>query len=109
VEYDNEAIVYFRPPGNMPDLASQVARAVNGHRQLRPHASKSKIALPLRTAAAKALRGAFRDPVGAASMVLGFAAVPYYRSRLAEAGISSKWHTASSSKALDYQKLRSNF
>lgn len=110
VEYDKEAIVYFRPPGNMPDLASQVARAANGHRQLRRHASRSKIGLPLRTAAAKALRGAFKDPVGAASAVLGFAVIPYYKSRLAEAGVStSKWHTATSSKALDYQKLRSNF
>ncbi|HEY8140536.1 MAG TPA: glycosyltransferase family 2 protein [Nitrososphaera sp.] len=109
VEYEREAVVYFRPPGNMPDLASQVARAANGHRQLRPQASKSKIALPLRTAAAKALRGAFKDPLGAASTVLGFAVIPYYKSRLAEAGVSSKWHTASSSKALDYQKLRSNF
>jgi glycosyltransferase involved in cell wall biosynthesis len=110
VEYDNEAVVYFRPPGNMPDLASQVARAANGHRQLRSHASESKIGLPLRTAAAKALRGAFRDPVGAASAILGFAVIPYYKSRLADAGVSSfKWHTASSSKVLDYQKLRSSF
>jgi hypothetical protein len=64
----------------------------------------------LRTAAAKALRGAFRDPVGAASAILGFAVIPYYKSRLADAGVSSfKWHTASSSKVLDYQKLRSSF
>jgi cellulose synthase/poly-beta-1,6-N-acetylglucosamine synthase-like glycosyltransferase len=109
VEYEKEAIVYFRPPGNMPDLASQVARAANGHRQLRSHASKSKIGLPLRTAAAKALRGALKDPLGAASAVLGFAVIPYYRSRITEGVSTSKWHTAASSKALDYQKLRSNF
>jgi glycosyltransferase involved in cell wall biosynthesis len=109
VDYDNDAIVYFRPPGNMSDLASQVVRAADGHRQLRPQASKSRIALPLRTAAANALRVAFKDPVGAASTVLGFAVIPYYRSRLAEAAVSSKWHAASSSKALDYQKLRSSF
>jgi len=110
VVYDGGAIVYFRPATSMPDFASQIVRAVNGHGQLRDYASRFRIDLPVRTAAANVIKNAAKDPVGAASAAIGFVMMPYYRSKLTEAGVNSaKWQTAQTSKSIDYQQLRSSF
>lgn len=107
VVYDDDAIVYFKPANQMQDLASQVIRAINGHKQIKDYISKFEIDLPTRVAIMKALKNAVVDPVGAISVAIGYSTIPYYRSKLATAGTNSaKWHTAESSKTIDYNQLK---
>ncbi|HEX2615491.1 MAG TPA: glycosyltransferase [Nitrososphaera sp.] len=108
VAYNDGAIVYFKPASSMQDLASQVVRAVNGHNQIKDYVSRFKIGLPPRVAFAQLVKNAMSDPAGAASVALGYSMVPYYRSRLAQTD-SAKWHTAQSSKSIDYQQLKARF
>ena len=44
--YNDNAIVYFKPANNIHDLASQVMRAVNGHKQIEDYVSLFSIGLP---------------------------------------------------------------
>jgi glycosyltransferase involved in cell wall biosynthesis len=108
VFYDDDAIVYFKPPESLQDMISQVVRAVNGHNQIKDYASSLGLNLPPYAAVAQALKNAVIDPVGAASAMIGYCLVPYYRSRLAGAD-SAKWHTAESSKTIDYEQLKARF
>lgn len=108
VAYNDDAIVYFKPASSMQDLASQVVRAANGHNQIKDYVSRFKIGLPPQVAVAHAVKNAMSDPAGAASVAIGYSMVPYYRSRLAQTD-SAKWHTAQSSKAIDYQQLKARF
>ena len=108
VTYNDNALVYFRPPGNVRDLASQVVRAVNGHNRMKDMISTLGIGLPPYIAAAEALKNSIRDPVGAASTILAYSMIPYYSSRLKHTD-SAKWHTATSSKEIDYQQLKARF
>lgn len=108
VIYNDGAIVYFKPANNIHDLASQVMRAVNGHKQIEEYVSSCGISLPRRVAIAHAVRNAAKDPLGALSVTLGYSLIPYYRSRL-EHTDTAKWHTAASSKAMNYQQLKTRF
>lgn len=108
VIYNDGAIVYFKPANNIHDLASQVMRAVNGHKQIEEYVSSCGISLPRRVAIAHAVRNAAKDPLGALSVTLGYSLIPYYRSRL-EHTDTAKWHTAASSKAINYQQLKTRF
>lgn len=108
IAYNDDAVVYFKPPANMQDMASQVARAVNGHDQIKDRISRLRIGLPPQVAAAQVLKNALMYPAGAVSAVIGYSLMPYYRSRLKRTD-SAKWHTADSSKAIDYQQLRARF
>jgi glycosyltransferase involved in cell wall biosynthesis len=108
VAYDDDAVVYFKPPSNLQDLASQVVRAINGHDQIKDHVSRLQIELPPHVAVAQALKNAAMDPAGAVSTMIGYSLIPYYMSRLEDAD-SAKWHTADSSKAIDYQQIRARF
>lgn len=108
VIYNDGAIVYFKPANNIHDLASQVMRAVNGHKQIEEYVSSCDISLPRRVAIAHAVRNAAKDPLGALSVTLGYSLIPYYRSRL-EHTDTAKWHTAASSKAMNYQQLKTRF
>jgi len=108
VIYDDKAIVYFRPANDMHDLASQVIRAVNGHYQIKEYVSSFGIRLPQQVAIVHALKNTLKDPLGAASVAIGYLLIPYYRSKLEHID-KAKWHTAASSKAIDYQELKSRF
>jgi glycosyltransferase involved in cell wall biosynthesis len=108
VAYNDDAVVYFKPANSMQDLASQVVRAVNGHDQIKDRVSRLKIGLPPYVAGAQALKNAAMDPAGAFSAVIGYSMMPYYMSRLKHTD-SAKWHTADSSKAIDYQQLKARF
>ena len=108
VIYNDGAIVYFKPANNIHDLASQVMRAVNGHKQIEEYVSSYGIGLPRRVAIAHAVRNAAKDPLGALSVTIGYSLIPYYRSRL-EHTDTAKWHTAASSKTIDYQQLKTRF
>ena len=46
VIYNDNAMVFFKPANNIYDLASQVVRAVNGHKQIKDYVSSSGIGLP---------------------------------------------------------------
>ncbi len=106
--YNDNAIVYFKPANNIHDLASQVMRAVNGHKQIEDYVSSFGIGLPQEVAIANAMKNAAKDPLGAMSVAIGYSLIPYYRSRL-EHTDTAKWHTAASSKAIDYQQLKTRF
>jgi glycosyltransferase involved in cell wall biosynthesis len=108
IAYNDDAIVYFKPASSMQDLASQVVRAVNGHDQIKDYVSRFKIGLPPQVAVAQAIKNAIADPVGVASVAFGYSMVPYYRSKLAQSD-PAKWHTAQSSKSIDYQQLKARF
>jgi hypothetical protein len=108
VVYNDGAIVYFKPASSMQDLASQVVRAFNGHSQMKDRVSPLRIGLPAHVAVAQALKNVFIDPLGAISAIAGYSLMPYYRSRLEHTN-SAKWHTADSSKAIDYEQLKARF
>src|ERR671921_1248897 len=56
VTYNDSAIVYFKPANDIHDLASQVIRAVNGHKQIEEYVSSCGICLPRRVAIAHAVK-----------------------------------------------------
>lgn len=100
VAYKDDAVVYFQPAQSIQDLASQVLRARNGHKQVREHVERLGVNLPLRVALLQTARTAISDPIGAASVAIGYSPLPYYRSRLAGTN-SALWHMATSSKSVD--------
>ncbi len=106
--YNDDAIVYFKPADNISDLTSQVVRAVNGHNQIEEYVSSFGIDLPQRIAITHAIKNAAKDPLGALSVTIGYSLVPYYKSRI-EYMDTAKWHTAASSKTIDYQQLKTRF
>jgi glycosyltransferase involved in cell wall biosynthesis len=108
VTYNDDAILYFRPPGKMQELASQVVRSFKGHKQIKHTVSRLNLGLPLRVAFIQALKNAVKDPIGAISTMIGYALTPYYISRL-ENTDSAKWHTVESSKTIDYERLKARF
>lgn len=108
VIYDDSAIVYFKPASDIHDLASQVMRAVNGHKQLEEYVSSCGIGLPRQVAIAHALKNVAEDPLGALSVAIGYSMIPYFKSRLKHTD-TAKWHTAASSKTIDYQQLKTRF
>jgi glycosyltransferase involved in cell wall biosynthesis len=108
VIYNDNAIVYFKPVENMLDMTSQVMRAVNGHQQIGRYISTLDIALPLQVALIQAVKNAAKDPLGALSVAVGYSLMLYYRSRLENVD-TARWHTATSSKAIDYQELKTHF
>ena len=108
VIYNDNAIIYFKPANNMQDTTSQVMRAVNGHNQIKHYVSSFGISLPRQVAIAHAVKNAAKDPLGALSVAIGYSLMPYYRSRLEHID-TGKWHTAASSKAIDYQQLKTKF
>ena len=108
VRYNDNAIVFFKPANEMHDLASQVIRAVHGHNQIKDFVSSSGVCLPRQVAIAHALKNVAKDPLGAMSVALGYSLIPYYKARL-EHTDTAKWHTAASSKVIDYQQLKTRF
>jgi glycosyltransferase involved in cell wall biosynthesis len=108
VIYNDNAIVYFKPANNMHDITSQVMRAVNGHNQIKHYVSSFGISLPRHVAIEHTVKNIAKDPVGALSVAIGYSLILYYRSRLEHID-TAKWHTAASSKAIDYQQLKTKF
>ncbi len=108
VVYNDDAVVYFRPANSLLDMASQVVRAINGHNQIKDRIDSLGIGLPPHVGITEALKNAISDPFGAVSTAIGYSLMPYYKSRLKNAD-SAKWHTADSSKAIDYEQLRARF
>jgi glycosyltransferase involved in cell wall biosynthesis len=108
VVYNDNAVVYFRPPDSLLDMTSQVVRAVNGHNQIKKDIESLQLGLPPRVGIGAALKNTISDPVGAISTAIGYSLMPYYKSKLENAD-SAKWHTADSSKVIDYEQLKAKF
>ncbi|MGH9909563.1 MAG: glycosyltransferase, partial [Nitrososphaerales archaeon] len=64
VDYCDDAVIWFKPAGTMLDFASQVARAVQGHEQIKEYFERFDIELSLSLMLKGALEEAFSYPQG---------------------------------------------
>ena len=99
VFYNENAVVYFRPPDNMLDFSSQFLRATNGHKQIKHLARATRCNLDFKTGAVTTFKSAIKDPKGAVCLVLCYLFLPYYKTKLTDVD-SVKWHVAKSTKRL---------
>ena len=99
VLYNENAVVYFKPPDNMLDFSSQILRATSGHKQIKHLTRASSCNLDFRTGAVTTLKSAIKDPKGAVCLVLCYLFLPYYKTKLTDVD-SVKWHVAKSTKRL---------
>ncbi|MGC2574514.1 MAG: glycosyltransferase family 2 protein [Candidatus Nitrosopolaris sp.] len=97
IAYNDQAVVYFRPPDTVADFNSQVLRSLEGHKQIRNCIKKFKIRLPFVVALRQALGVFLSDPLGALSVVACYCILPYHKYALKGLD-SSKWHIARSTK-----------
>jgi glycosyltransferase involved in cell wall biosynthesis len=97
IAYNDQAVVYFRPPDSVADFNSQVLRSLEGHKQIRNCIEKFKIRLPFVVALRQALGVFLSDPLGALSVVACYCILPYHKYALKGLD-SSKWHIARSTK-----------
>lgn len=98
VVYNDNAVVYFCPPNNISDFASQMLRATNGHKQIRDCLERFNINLSPITGLMQILRNTVINPVGALSLIVCCAPIPFYKLKLEDTK-SSKWHIAKSTKS----------
>jgi cellulose synthase/poly-beta-1,6-N-acetylglucosamine synthase-like glycosyltransferase len=97
VVYNEDAVVYFKPPDNMLDFSSQILRARSGHKQINHLTVASRCNLDFRTGAVKTLKSAIKDPKGALCLAICYLLLPYYKTRLTDVD-SVRWHIARSTK-----------
>ena len=97
IAYNDQAVVYFRPPDTVADFNSQVLRSLEGHKQIRNCIEKFKIRLPFVVALRQALGVFLSDPLGALSVVACYCILPYHKYALKELD-SNKWYIARSTK-----------
>jgi cellulose synthase/poly-beta-1,6-N-acetylglucosamine synthase-like glycosyltransferase len=99
VVYNDQALVYFRPPDNMKDFSSQIIRATNGHKQIRHLLTGRCIGLPLRNRLVASIKSIVQDPKGVIYLIYCYSLLPFYGRNLT-ATDSSKWDIAKSTKRL---------
>ena len=99
VVYNDQALVYFRPPDNMKDFSSQIIRATNGHKQIRHLLTGRYIGLPLRNRLVASVKSIVHDPKGVICLIYCYSLLPFYGRNLT-ATDSSKWDIAKSTKRL---------
>jgi cellulose synthase/poly-beta-1,6-N-acetylglucosamine synthase-like glycosyltransferase len=99
VVYNDQALVYFRPPDNMKDFSSQIIRAINGHKQIRHLLTGRCIGLPLRNRLVASIKSIVQDPKGVIYLIYCYSLLPFYGRNLT-ATDSSKWDIAKSTKRL---------
>ena len=97
VVYNEDAVVYFKPPDNMLDFSSQILRARSGHKQINHLTVASRCNLDFRTGAVTTLKSAIKDPKGALCLAICYLLLPYYKTRLTDVD-SVRWHIARSTK-----------
>lgn len=97
IAYNDQAVVYFRPPDTIADFNSQVLRSLEGHKQIRNCIEKFKIRLPFEVALRQAARVFLSDPLGALSVVACYCILPYHKYALKGLD-SSEWYIARSTK-----------
>jgi cellulose synthase/poly-beta-1,6-N-acetylglucosamine synthase-like glycosyltransferase len=99
VVYNDQALVYFRPPDNMTDFSSQIIRATNGHKQIRHLLTGQCIRLPPRNRLVAFIKSIVQDPKGVIYLIYCSSLLPFYGRNLT-ATDSSKWDIAKSTKRL---------
>ena len=105
VDYCDDAVVWFKPAGTMLDFASQVARAVQGHEQIKEYIERFDMQLPLSLMLKGALEEAFRYPHGMIAVAIAYLILPVYRARIANQSKSATWHIAESTKGISVHDL----
>lgn len=105
VDYCDDAVVWFKPAGTMLDFASQVARAVQGHEQIKEYIERFDMQLPLSLMLKGALEEAFSYPHGMIAVAIAYLILPVYRARIANQSKSATWHIAESTKGISVHDL----
>ena len=108
VDYRDDAVVWFKPASTMLDFASQVARAVRGHEEIKDYVKKFNISLPFSTFAKEAMKQAFSDPVGIFALAVSYATFPIYRIKVGDKTGQATWHVADSTKGISIDDLQSS-
>jgi glycosyltransferase involved in cell wall biosynthesis len=98
IVYNDNAIVYFLPPNNIIDFASQVMRSLYGHKQLDCCVEQLNLSPSPKIMLTATLRTALLDPIGAMYAMICMAFVPYYRRRVHDLD-KAQWYIADSTKA----------
>lgn len=106
VGYRDDAVVWFRPANTMLDFASQVARAVDGHREIDGYVRKLGMDITASTMFGEAVKEAFSDPAGIVTLAISYIALPFYRSKMGNIATKSTWHVAGSTKGLSVDELK---
>jgi len=107
VDYRDDAMVWFKPANTMLDFASQVARAVRGHEEIKDYVKKFNISLPFSTFVKEAMKQAFSDPVGIFALAVSYATFPIYRIKVGDKTGQATWHVADSTKGISIDDLQS--
>ena len=105
VAYCDDAVVWFKPAGTMLDFASQVARAVQGHEQIKEYIERFDMQLPLSLMLKGALEEALSYPQGMIAVAIAYLILPVYRARIANQSKSATWHIAESTKGISVNDL----
>lgn len=106
INYCDDAVVWFKPANTMLDFASQVARAVRGHEEIKDYVKKFNISLPLSTLLKEAMKESLSDPAGMFALALSYAAFPIYRIKVGDKTGQATWHVADSTKGLNLSDLK---
>lgn len=105
VNYCDDAKVWFKPANTMLDFASQVARAVRGHEEIKDYVMKFNISLPFSTMVKEAIKEAFSDPVGMLALAVSYATFPIYLIKVGDK-TQAVWHVAESTKGISLDDLQ---
>lgn len=95
--YNDNAVIYFKPPDNMFDFSSQIIRAMKGHKQIEHLMRSSCSRLSFRSGLLATLKSIAKDPKGALCVISCYTVLPYYGQKLTDPD-SSKWYIAKSTK-----------
>jgi glycosyltransferase involved in cell wall biosynthesis len=104
VIYNDNAIVYFKPPTNLLEFSSQVIRARNGHKQVTNLPIELNLEPSLRSLLGSILSSIRSKPVQAAAAATSLLSVPYFSRKLDDTN-NAKWDTSKSTKSIDYDEF----
>lgn len=104
VIYNDNAIVYFKPPTNLLEFSSQVIRARNGHKQVTNLPIELNLEPSLRSLLGSILSSIRSKPVQAAAAATSLLSVPYFSRKLDDTD-NAKWDTSKSTKSIDYDEF----
>ena len=105
IDYNDDAVVWFKPATKLLDFTSQVARAVRGHEEIRDYAKRFNVILPSFALLKEAIKEAFRDPVGMFAVAVSYATFPVYKMKIGDKTEQAIWHVADSTKGITMDDL----
>lgn len=97
IVYNDEAIVYFKTPSNLPDFLSQVTRSIIGHKQIKEYTKKFSFELPIKTLVIEFIRNSFYHPTYSLAFMYCYFLLPYSYMKNRKS-ISYLWEMAKSTK-----------